>query len=473
MVFLCETRQQLHKMKRLRNRLGLRGFDGISSIGKSGGLALFWDDSMYVSVQDVNARWIDVFVRVAPSEPLWRVTFVYGEPRVENRHLMWESLCRLRNMSELPWLVVGDFNKALWDYEHMSMTARPQPQMMAFRDCFEVCQLVDLGFLGYPFTYDNKRSGRANVQVRLDRAAADNAWRDLFPEAAVTHLTSPRSDHRSLLLRCMQDTSVKVVKARRYEVMWEREASLAEVVVAAWAASGAKGDLGGVTAALKAPMAKLHEWSNKTIVNVMREIEKSRTRLEELHNMNADRNELRKESDHMDELLYKEEMMWLQRSRMEWLKHAFSDKEISDALFQMGPLKAPGPDGFPARFFQRHWGMMKNDIIEAVRQFFSSGVMPEGVNNTTIVLIPKVDNPQRLSEFRPISLCNVIYKIISKCLVNRLRPILGDIISEEQSAFVPGRLITDNAFIAFECTHYIKQEKDPDKAFCAYKMDLH
>ena len=115
---------------------------------------------------------------------------------------------------------------------------------------------------------------------------------------------------------------------------------------------------------------------------------------------------------------------------------------------------------------------MKEDIIEAVRRFFVTGLMPEGVNDTTIVLIPKVDNPQCLAEFRPISLCNVVYKIIAKCLVNRLRPILGDIISEEQSAFVPGRLITDNALIAFECTHYIKQEKDPDKSFCAYKLDL-
>ena len=63
---------------------------------------------------------------------------------------------------------------------------------------------------------------------------------------------------------------------------------------------------------------------------------------------------------------------------------------------------------------------MKEDIIEAVRKFFATSVMPEGVNNTTIVLIPKVDNPQRLTEFRPISLCNMVYKIIAKCLVNRL-----------------------------------------------------
>ena len=98
--------------------------------------------------------------------------------------------------------------------------------------------------------------------------------------------------------------------------------------------------------------------------------------------------------------------------------------------------------------------------------------MPEWVNNTAIVLIPKVDNPSKLMEFRPISLCNVIYKVVAKCLVNRLRPLLVDIISPEQSAFVPGRMITDNALIAFECIHYIQHENDPNKSFCAYKLDL-
>ncbi len=98
--------------------------------------------------------------------------------------------------------------------------------------------------------------------------------------------------------------------------------------------------------------------------------------------------------------------------------------------------------------------------------------MPEGVNDTAIVLIPKINNPAKLMDFRPISLCNVIYKVVSKCLVKRLRPILDDIISPAQSAFVPGRMITDNALLAFECIHHMLQEKDPEKSFCAYKLDL-
>ena len=116
--------------------------------------------------------------------------------------------------------------------------------------------------------------------------------------------------------------------------------------------------------------------------------------------------------------------------------------EISNALFQIGPLKAPGPDGFPARFFQRNWGLIQEEVISGVLEFFRTGIMPEGVNDTCIVLIPKVLHPSKLQEFRPISLCNVIYKVVSKCLVNRLRPLLQDIISPSQSAFIPDRMIT-------------------------------
>lgn len=123
----------------------------------------------------------------------------------------------------------------------------------------------------------------------------------------------------------------------------------------------------------------------------------------------------------------------------------FMDEEIGNALFQIGPLKAPKPDGFPARFFQKNWGLIKEDVISAVKQFFEEGCMPEGVNDTAIVLILNVQHPETLKEYRPISLCNVIYKVVSKSLVNRLQLLLDDIISESQSAFIPGRMITGNA----------------------------
>lgn len=150
----------------------------------------------------------------------------------------------------------------------------------------------------------------------------------------------------------------------------------------------------------------------------------------------------------------------------------FTDDEIANALLQIGPLKAPGPEGFPARFYQRNWSTLKKQVTHAVKLFFGTGEMPSNANHIAIVIIPKVDQPAELKEFRPTSLCSVLYKVVAKCLVHCSRPILGEIISVNQSAFVPGRLITDNALVAFECFHLFEHNKNQSKNFCAYKLDL-
>ncbi|KAL8126087.1 hypothetical protein AgCh_013389 [Apium graveolens] len=156
----------------------------------------------------------------------------------------------------------------------------------------------------------------------------------------------------------------------------------------------------------------------------------------------------------------------------EFLLSPVTEIEVKRALFHMHPDKSPGPDGMTPGFYQKYWGVVSKDVVSVVRRFFDTEIVDEQLVHTNIALIPKKKNPQVMTDIRPISLCNVIYKVISKVLANRLKSIIDFVISDNQSAFIPGRLITDNVMIAHELMHFMKRKSTGKQGWMALKVDM-
>ena len=149
---------------------------------------------------------------------------------------------------------------------------------------------------------------------------------------------------------------------------------------------------------------------------------------------------------------------------------SINESEVRLALKQMYLLKAPGLDGMPPLFFQHFWSISVVVVTKTVLDFLNHGISPPNFNESHIVLIPKVKEPKRIIEYRLINLCNVVYKITSKAIENRITKVLPSIISETQNAFVHGRLITNNVLIAFETIHHIVRKKGGKVGEMALKL---
>lgn len=146
-------------------------------------------------------------------------------------------------------------------------------------------------------------------------------------------------------------------------------------------------------------------------------------------------------------------------------------EDIKQTLFSMKPETALGPDGIPPLFLQKMWTMTQADIVDLIKNIFNSNQIPQGLNDTVISLIPKKDNPSMPEHYRPISLCNVSFKILTKVIANRVKVILPLHISDQQVAFVPGRVGLDNIILVHEVINSFKFTSGKVGYFMA-KLDI-
>lgn len=138
------------------------------------------------------------------------------------------------------------------------------------------------------------------------------------------------------------------------------------------------------------------------------------------------------------------------KRRLQALSRPVCSAEVKKAMFNIKATKAPGPDGICSGFYQKCWKQVGNSVVQFVQNIFNTRIIPDTLNGTLISLIPKVESPERVAHFRPISLCNVSYKVITKLIVERIRPLLVDLIAPYQCSFIPGREACNNIIVAQE-----------------------
>lgn len=144
--------------------------------------------------------------------------------------------------------------------------------------------------------------------------------------------------------------------------------------------------------------------------------------------------------------------------------------EIQAALFSMPENKTPRPDVYPMEYYKAVWTVVGKDLVVAVQSFFLYGLMPRSTNATLLSLVPKTTSAEKMSDFRPIVCCNLVYKLISKIMVHRLKAILPRAIEKNMCAFVQGRLLLENILLE---TNLVKDYHKPQvSSRSAVKLDI-
>ncbi|GLT60498.1 hypothetical protein SLA2020_332620 [Shorea laevis] len=530
------------------------GFDKnhqIPSQGMAGGLWLFWrSSSVTLNILCSSSQFIHCFLSQQQVSCL--VTFVYVQPHVAKKDLLWTELESLARGISSSWVVMGDFNDIISVDEASPVATRGFARAQRFRDRVTRCALQSTEPLGCKFTWLRKQNGRVLLQERLDRALFNLMALESFSTTKVINLPHLCSDHHPILL-FLEDSCLvsNHPKPFRFEAAWLTHEAFKSVFTQVWLLHAFS-----LPNAIKSVQEACSQWNREIFGNLFHRKRQLKARLEGIQNSvnYANSNYLQHlETELLQEyhqVLHAEELFWCQKSCVEWIAsgdrntsfyHAstiirrsrnrisalkvdgewvaepqylkqhireffvglFTRKDISSsfkdysafqpclsaddgssllnpvsleevrvALFSMKGLKSPGPDGIQPIFYQRHWQEVSGTLHSFVNNAFRDGYFDQSLLHAHITLIPKGDNPDIIQKFRPICLLNVAYKVLSKVIVNRLRPFLQQLIGPFQNSFLAGRCTTDNIILTQEAVHSMRRKKGK-KGALIFKIDLH
>eukprot|EP00253_Pinus_taeda_P030366 PITA_30366 len=336
----------------------------------------------------------------------------------------------------------------------------------SFKDFIKSAKLVDIFPKSGAFTWNNKRGGDRQIASRLDRFLVTETI--LLEGITVDSdiLPSGGSDKWSIIMNVtIQGTPRN--KPFRFEKFWLSHPEFTSKIEQWWSEPlGIRGNkMFILQAKLKHIKIRLKTWNQEVFGNIFKEKNKLEEQMEQIHkewiqgNINqetmnteqkliqiAQKLDIDREEDIKDLLTSIPKLITKDQNKA--LNRSITLEEVEEAVKDMPNGKAPGPNGFTIDFYKACWEIIKTEVWEVVEDSRCSSSILKSFNSAFITLIPKEEEANTPSKFRPIALCNVLYKIISKVIANRLKPILRDIISEEQSGYVEGKQIMDHILLA-------------------------
>ncbi|KAL0410924.1 UNVERIFIED_CONTAM: hypothetical protein Slati_3682100 [Sesamum latifolium] len=287
LVFLSETKCKKRKCEILKEKFNLFGIN-VDSQGKGGGLMLLWRKDINLVVHSFSHSHIDAGISNEEGTNGWRFTGLYGHPEAAKRTETWSLLQKLRDFSSRPWLCAGDFNEIL-SMDEKTGAPHPRRQIEEFRSCIADCQIMDLGCCGAKFTWCNRREAPNTVRVRLDRACASMSWQAMFPHTRVTTEAARGSDHNPLIINLeVEGTAAERVLQHLHSVR--------------------EGLIGWDRTSFGHIRLRVKDIEDKLVC-----LESDPIRAED----NLLRSRLRRD---LEETLSREEIMWKQRGKAQWLQ---------------------------------------------------------------------------------------------------------------------------------------------------------
>ncbi|XP_074318184.1 uncharacterized protein LOC141654978 [Silene latifolia] len=497
----------------------------VDADGSKGGLWVGWKPSWNIECITKCPNFIIIKINECGGR-FWYVFCIYGSPERENRESVWLHIEHWISRMDSHFILLGDFNQVEFREDKLGGNTGSIFGAQLFSEWKVRNSLSDIAYKGPKFTWCNNMKGYKRIYERIDKGLASPLWYSLFPNSGIKHLPIQCSDHAPIIfdtevLRLLgypknfkeldlflrngrlqngnrgmknglefdeklEDELQNFFEGHNEEGYKKWHANYLEFNKAAtiyWKQRAKMHWRKDGDASTRFFFNSVKHRHNRNLIIGIKKVDSSWTfdkqELSDIFNDHFkgiyglhDAHESFQQYQASHQPLFGAIKTVLSSDQHDYFSSVFTRKEIRTTVFQLGPTKSPGPDGVPAIFYQKFWCHIKTEVEDAVLFMLNTRTISSDFNRTAIALIPKINSPETVENFRPISLCNVIIKIVTKCISNRLKKVMPFLVGDYQNGFVPGRNIGDNILLSHELLHHITKKRFGKRCLLAVKVDM-